>query len=441
VARNRLPVVGWVLYDFANTIFSLVVVTRYFNDWIIEERGQRDVYVGLMSAAVSLALVFTLPTIGARADSTGRHKPILMVFTTLCVGLTALLGLVGPVVVALLVAGLATYCFNVADSQYHPLLATVAPEEKRRGRVSGTGVAVGYLGSLTALFVIGAIAAKGNAQAAFAPAAVLFGVFALPCFVLVRDAPRRRAPMGPRSARADRCSASAGERRATPGPLAELRATVSRARHAPHGRLLVARFFYVDAIATVIQFMTVYARRTGDFGDSELDLLLAVATVAAIGGAVGAGLAAERVGPRRVVLVTLAVTVATLTLGAATGSSRLLWVLGPVVGIALGSLSAVDRIFLLCLVPEDRRGEDFSLYALVGKLSSGFGPLVLWGGTVLLMRELVGLSAFDASRVAVGVLAASALAGLLILRPLSDAAPAAATAEGAPGRVERAASG
>ncbi|MDQ3630510.1 MAG: MFS transporter [Actinomycetota bacterium] len=409
MARNRLPVVGWVLYDFANTIFSLVVVTRYFNDWVIEERGQRDIYVGAMSAAVSLLLVVTLPMLGARADAEGRHKPILMVFTTLCVGLTALLGIVGPVLLAFVVAGLATFCFNVADSQYHPLLATVAPEEKRRGRVSGTGVAVGYLGSLTALFAIGAIATEGNAQAAFLPAAVLFGVFALPCFLLVREGPRRTRPEG-----------APAPRRA----LAELAATVRRARHAPHGRLLVARFFYVDALATVIQFMTVYARRTGDFGDREIDLLLAVATVAAIGGAIGAGLTAERVGPRKVVLVTLAVTVATLVLGAGTGSSALLWVLGPVVGMALGSLSAVDRIFLLRLVPEDRRGEDFSLYALVGKLSSGFGPLVLWGGTVLVMRELAGFSAFDASRVAVGVLAAAALVGLLILRPLSDAVPA-----------------
>ncbi len=406
MARNRLPVVGWVLYDFANTIFSLVVVTRYFNTWIIEERGQPDIYVGAMSAAVSLLLVVTLPLLGARADAAGRHKPILMVFTTLCVGLTALLGTVGPVLLAFVVAGLATFCFNVADSQYHPLLATVAPEEQRRGRVSGTGVAVGYLGSLTALFVIGAIATEGNSQAAFLPAAVLFGLFALPCFLLVRERPRRPSEAPVR------------------GPLAELVAAVRRARHAPHGRLLVARFFYVDAIATVIQFMTVYAGRTGDFDDGAIDVLLAVATVAAIGGAIGAGLAAERVGPRRVVLVTLAVTVVTLLLGAGTGSSALLWVLGPVVGMALGSLSAVDRIFLLRLVPEDRRGEDFSLYALVGKLSSGFGPLVLWGGTVLAMRELAGLSAFDASRVAVGVLALAALAGLLILRPLSDAVPA-----------------
>src|SRR5688572_13283413 len=133
---RRSAVVGWILYDLANTIFSFVVVTRYFNDWIIEERGQPDYYVGLMTAAVSIALVFTLPVIGAAADRRFGHKPILIAFTLLCVTATALLGLVGPVLLALVVAGLATFAFNTADSQYHPLLSVVA-NEQRRGRVSG----------------------------------------------------------------------------------------------------------------------------------------------------------------------------------------------------------------------------------------------------------------------------------------------------------------
>jgi MFS-type transporter involved in bile tolerance (Atg22 family) len=72
-------------------------------------------------------------------------------------------------------------------------------------------------------------------------------------------------------------------------PPAELVAAVRRARGEPYGRLLLARFLYVDAIATVIQFLTVYPRRTGDFDGSRIDLLLAVSTVAALIGAVGAG--------------------------------------------------------------------------------------------------------------------------------------------------------
>jgi len=408
------PVLGWILYDFANTIFSFVVITRYFNDWIVNERGQPDIYVGLMSAAVSIVLLAALPVIGARADREGRHKPVLVVFTVTCVAMTALLGVVEPVLLALVVAGLATFAFNTADSQYHPLLAVVAPEGKR-GRVSGTGVAVGYLGTLVALFALGAYVDDGEAQKAFLPAAAMLGLFALPCFFLVRETKRGSDPL------------SGGDSRG----LTPLVAGFRRARREPYGRLLLARFLYVDAIATVIQFLTVYARRTGDFDGDAIDALLALSTVAAIAGAVGAGLLAERLGPRRVILGTLVITVVTLVATAATGSSALLWVAGPFVGIALGSLSAVDRIFFLRLVPAERRGEEFGLYALVGKLSSGFGPLVLWGGTVLVATE-AGLSRFDASRLAVAVLAASALAGFLILRPLRDDGPRLDAAPAAP---------
>ena len=394
------PVVGWVLYDFANTIFSFVVVTRFFNDWIIEERGQPDIYVGFMVAAVSLALVVTLPLIGVLADRTG-HKPILVVFTLVCIAATGLLGVVQSVALALAVGALATYAFNTADSQYHPLLGTVAPE-RSRARVSGIGVAVGFVGSLTALFVIGSIATDGHAQRAFLPGAGLFGLFALPLFFLVRERDRELGERSPA------------------GPFAQLAATVRRARGAPHGRLILARFFYVDAIATVLQFMTVYARRTGDFDGADINVLLGISTVAALAGAIVAGLLAERIGPRRVILGTLVMTIAALVTGAGTGSSALLWVLGPVIGIALGSLSAVDRVFLLRLVAPERRGEDFALYAMVGKLSSGFGPLVLWGGTLLVGTELIGLSKFDASRLAIFVLAGAAFAGWAILRPLAD---------------------
>ncbi len=147
-----------------------------------------------MVAAVSVSLIVTLPLLGALADRMGRHKPILIAFTLLSVLVTALLGVVDSILLALLLAGVATFAFNSADAQYHPLLSTVAPEE-RRGRVSGIGVAVGYLGTLTVLFAIGSFVEDGQAERAFLPAAALFLVFALPGFLLVRE--RRRPPRDP----------------------------------------------------------------------------------------------------------------------------------------------------------------------------------------------------------------------------------------------------
>jgi MFS-type transporter involved in bile tolerance (Atg22 family) len=54
----------------------------------------------------------------------------------------------------------------------------------------------------------------------------------------------------------------------------------------------------------------------------------------------------------------------------------LLWVVGPLVGAALGASRRLTE-FCLRLIPSERQGEDFGLYALVGKVSNGFGPLVL----------------------------------------------------------------
>ena len=400
------PVLGWVLYDFANTIFSYVVLTRYFTEWIVIERARPDWYVGLMSATTSLALVACLPVLGALSDRLGRHKPLLLALTSVSVGATALLAAVDGVLAALMVAGVAIFAFNAAEAQYHPLLASVAPPE-RRARISGLGVGVGYLGALVALLALGRYVPDGENQHAFLPTAALFGLFALPCLLWVRERPRARA------------ARPAGG--VVHAPLGDLARSVRHAREAPYGRFLVARFLYYDALATVIGFMTVYARRTGDFSSAQLDALLGLSTLFAVAGAILAGVLAERLGPKPVLLGTVTSVAGVLLVTGVTGAGELLWVAGPVVGAALGSATAADRVLMLRLLPPERRGEGFGLYALVGRVSSGFGPLVLWSGTIWLLAEGLGVAGLAAaSRVAVCVLALAALLGLLVLRPVPE---------------------
>ena len=406
-----LPVAGWVLFDFADTIFSYAVLTRFFNEWVVIERGRPDWWVGAMGFVVSALLLVALPFLGHVADRSGRRKPLLVGFALVCVTATALIGLSDNVGVALLAAGVAIFAYNAAEAQYHPLLASVAPPE-RRSRVSGIGVGVGYVGGLIAIFVLGRLAAD-DAQRAFLPAAGLVLLFALPCFLWVRDLDPGARVGAPPLARVPRAAA------------AQLVATLRAARGRPHGRFLLARFFYVDALATVIAFVAVYARRVADFSSGQIDALIALAAFAGIFGAMIAGLAAERLGPKRVLSTVLVLTATTLLAAGISGSGALLWVLAPVVGVSLGSVWASDRVLLLRLVGPEQRGEVFGLYTLVGKVSSGVGPLVLWGGTIFVLYELLALAGpAAASRVALCVLAVSALAGLGLLWPLSDREPA-----------------
>ncbi len=404
------PVLGWAMYDFANTIFSFAVITLYFNEWVIEDHGRPDWNVSVMGLCVALALVLVMPAAGAVSDAFGRRLPFLAVFTAGCVAATAALGFVSSVTVALMVAGIAIFCYQLSLSMYDPLLARVAPLE-HRGTVSGLGVGFGYVGVLVGSTALGLIVGDGDKQHAFVPTAILFAVFALPIFLFVRE---------PRTAPRDESMRLHQVARHSVLQVAYTARTIAR-EHRPVGRFLIARFLYVDAIATVIAYMTVYMDRLGGFSAGDRQLVLAIAMVcAAIGGFV-AGRLVERHGPKRVLQGILALAVATLATAGISGSATLVWVLGPSVGVTLGAVWTSDRVLMMRLTPPRARGEFFGIYNLVGKLSNGIGPLVLWSGSLWLLHEHGSWSALAASRLALVLLACAVVAGMLVLRPLSDA--------------------
>jgi UMF1 family MFS transporter len=185
-------------------------------------------------------------------------------------------------------------------------------------------------------------------------------------------------------------------------------------------RFLLARFLYADAILTIIAMMTVYMGRVGDFSASTKFTVLALAMVCAALGGFIAGSQIERVGPRMVLTTVLMLTTVTLIGAAATGSPLSVWFLAPLVGVSLGGVWASDRVFMMRLCPPSARGEFFSFYNLVGRASAGFGPLVLWGGTVSLVHGHLGWSLLSASRMALVSLMAATVVGLLVMRTVSD---------------------
>jgi UMF1 family MFS transporter len=259
---------------------------------------------------------------------------------------------------------------------------------------------------LVALGIFAIIVPEDHNQRAFLSTAGLFLIFALPCFLFVSE-PRRPVAAATRAARAafGQLAESFRQARAHDGVL----------------RFLLARFLYLDAISTVIAYMTVYAKRTAGFSGGERTALLALSVVFAALGAFGAGLLVERLGPKRVLVGVLLLFAVAVGIEAASGAGELLWLVGPLVGITLGAVGASDRIFLLRLIPSSQRGEFFGISGLVGKLSSGFGPFVLWSGTIWVATMATdALGKPGASRIAMIALAAAAVAGVLVLRPLSD---------------------
>jgi len=389
----RRALYAWALYDLANTTFSLNVVSRYLPLIVVQDLGGRDLDVSLAYSASMLLVAFSAPILGALSDLAGRRVPYLGLATLGAVGATALMGGGGRAAVLLALFAFANYCYQAALVFYDALLANVS-DETTRGRASGLGIGLGYVGAIISLYTVAPIAERFGKAAAFPATAVLFFVFALPCLLFVPE--RGAGAFWP----------SAGIARA----FVRVRATFARLpQHPDLARFLVAHFLFTDAVNTVILFMAVYVTMVGGFSSADVTNLLALSTIFAIAGALGQGQLIDRIGAKRALQVALALW--TVGLGCALMPSRAaLWLVGPITGTALGALWSADRVLMFRLSPPDALGELYGVYGMVGRFSAITGPLV-WGGIVYMLEGYGAL----AYRAAIASLLVMLLAGAAVL--------------------------
>ena len=360
-------VLSWALYDLANTIFSMNIVSFYFSVWVVNVMGGTDSDYSLANA-VSMALIFvTAPVLGAMSDQAARRMPFLIVSTLTCVLFTALLGL-GGLVLSLLFFIIANYMFQAGLIFYDSLLAEVSTEENR-GKVGGLGIGLGYIGSFigvgSGLLLLDRIGHVGI----FRLSALLFFLFALPCFIFVKE--RQRA------------AAVASLWLLLRNAQSQVLKTLKHARAFPGLlRFLIGRMFYADPVNTIIVFMGIYVINEVGFTEQEAQsvLLLAI-TFAAIGGFVW-GVVVDRLGPKTTLLWVLVLWMISMlgafAIGAFDLPRNLFWAVACLSGIALGGTWAADRPLMLRLAPPEYIGEFYGLYAMVGRFAAVIGPL-LWG--------------------------------------------------------------
>ena len=416
----RRAVAAWVSYDLANTIFSMGVVSLFLPMWLREVMGPErvDVTFGVI-AAVSYAIVFVVsPQLGAMTDRAGRRMPFLLVSTVVCVLFTVLLARFGLVLTA--VFFIAANVAYQAGLQFYDALLPEVSDEHNRGRIGGIGVGVGYFGSFLAVG-LGFLLGTEDKPALFLWIGVLFLLFALPCFLLVKERPRpRRGPVWSWSAM----------RASTRETLHTLRRVDE---HPGLLRFLIGRVFYTDAINTVIMVMALFtvnvAVATGlgaEAGERAAQLVLVFAIGFAVLGGFFWGWVTDRNGPKRTLQFVLWVWMATFAFAAVVGIAALplpcLYAVAAIAGFAIGGVWASDRPYMLRLAPPDRIGEFYGLYGMVGRFSAITGPaswaLILWFTVqVLGMEPLVGQS------VGIIVLVVQMLVAWIILRKLPETPP------------------
>ena len=411
---------AWVLYDFANTIFSVSILSFFFPIWLGDELGAGADTFNYATAAGAFLVILTAPFLGAIADLRQRRRPYLIFFTLIAVALTAGLEFFGGVVAVVAIFVAANFTYQSAIVFYNALLPVVSVG-RGSGRVSGYGVAAGYVSSILALILFtffvteaetarsllgplgGWIETAGQRNSnAFLPTAILYLLFSLPAFFLVPD-PAVRPPR--------RVSLVAVYR--------DVFATIRNIRgYTGVGTFILATALYTDAANTAVANMALYGRNVFNMGTGEIQNILLLSAAFAAVGSVGFGSISDRVGPKKTLLVVLVLWLVAIAVAVLAVAPWMLLLAGPLVGIALGATWTVSRVMLVALSPPDKLGEFFGLYTLSQKVSAVAGPAL----TAVLLDVFEGFGAVS-YRIAIGSLILIMILGIFFLLRVPDVRP------------------
>jgi UMF1 family MFS transporter len=379
----RKDIISWSLYDFANTIYSMNILSLYFKRWVVEDLGKEGLYYDIAFSASMLLTGLIMPALGAFSDHSQKKWMFLLLFTLLCCTAIGIIPALpsGLFLLAIIFFGFSNFFYEGGMVFYNSLLYSVSSGVEAR-LVSGFGVAIGYLGSVVGMllvlpFVNGHIfgwnisfIAAGGKIGAFLPTAFFFFLFAIPVFIWVKE-PAISKPAGRAQIKKAYKDVWTGikDTKKYPGVM----------------RFLIADYFFEDAVATVILNIGIYSSIVIGFNDSDLTIFLIVSTISAMFGSFIIGRLSQKRSLKKMMQFIIYGWIIVLILFIMIENRFVIYVMGSLVGILLGGLWTVSRPLLAEMVPKEELGKFFGLYSLSGRAAAVVGPVV-WGTIVYLFN-------------------------------------------------------
>ena len=354
------------------------------------------------------------PVTGQRADAGGHRRRNLGLFTGLVIVSTLGLYFVKDdpayLWLGLVLMGAGSIFTEFAYVSYNAMLHQVSTPATI-GRVSGLGWGSGYLGGIVVLlaaFVLfispevglfGVTSQDGMRDRVLAlVVAVWFTIFAIPVLITVPEVPPTES---------GRISFLASYKKL----FTDVRTLYRSDRQVVW--FLLASAVYRDGLAAVFSFGAVLAVSVYGLTASGVVMFGVAANVVAAIGAFSGGLLEDRVGPKRIILVSLTgLVVSAMVLLFASGST-MFWIFGLALCLWVGPAQASSRSFLARLAKPQQEGQLFGLYATTGRAVSFLAPglFALFSG------------AFSSDRMGIVGIAVVLLAGavwLSFVQPPSD---------------------
>lgn len=364
---------SWIFYDWANSAQSAIIaaiILPIFFKTVAKGSGVADVdataYWGYATSIGTLLCAVCAPFLGALGDLRGYKKKLFTFFLLVGVAGTALLAFTGNWKLMLAFYILSTLGFNGSCVFYDGFLNDVTTAE-RMDKVSTYGYGLGYIGGSTIPLVVAllliqfgekiGISAELATRFSFLLTAVWWLGFTVPMLKNVQQrfyVEREGNLFHQTFSRMGR----------TLRDIAGHRAVLM---------FLIAYFFYIDGVGTIIHMATVF----GDschLGSMDMMLVLLVVQIVAFPFAILYGKLASRLGARTMILVGIATYLLVCVVGFRLATLRDFLVLAVLVGTAQGGIQALSRSFFGKIIPQERSNEFFGFFDVFGKFSAVVGP-------------------------------------------------------------------
>lgn len=397
----------WIAYDVGNSAFVLLstaVVPIYANS-LLEAAGQDNIVStwGYAQTVASLVIALLMPILGSIADVQGMKIRFFLGFfltgVVMCLGMSLPLGWLAFLIVYVL----ATIGLNGSLTFYDSMLIDTTSNE-RMDKVSSHGYAWGYVGSTIPFIVCIAVIFGGPAllgldtaactRISFLITAVWWVAFTVPLLRSYRQVHYRTT--------ADHTA------EAVRGTFRELAGTFRRiARDRSLLLFMIAFFFYIDAVNTVISMSTSYGTQLG-IDSTQLVIALLVTQFVAFPCAILYGRLAGRFGAKRMIVIAVIAYLGIVMFAAFFLKTAVeFWILAILVGMFQGGIQALSRSYYGKIIPKDHANEYYGFYDIFGKTASVLGTFLVATTTAVTGNASAGV-------LSIAVLLVAALVLLLV---------------------------
>jgi len=394
---------NWVLYDVGNSAFTLLVSTImpiYFNH-LAGTAGLSDVdylaYWGYAASISTLLVALLGPVFGTMADYKGFKKPIFLAFLAVgAIGCISL-GLAKQWLLFLVLFVIAKVGYSGSLIFYDSMLPDIT-EPDRMDNISSLGYAWGYIGSclpfvaclVPVLFADSLGLSMASAMLiAFCITAVWWVSMSLPLVKSYRQKHYVERQPG-----------------AVIATFSRLWTTLKNARQEKKAFLfLLAFFFYIDGVYTIIDMATAYGSALG-LDSTGLLLALLVTQIVAFPFAILFGRLAKKHPTEKLISICIMAYFGIAVFAVFLQSQWQFWTLAVMVGMFQGGIQALSRSYFTRIIPAEQSGEYFGLLDICGKGAAFLGTTIVSTVTKLTNNMSLG----------VGMIAVLFIIGFILFR-------------------------